>query len=455
LQSYQFYKEGGEAMNFNTGNQSHSEYQSKCRTADQAIQFIEQGDDIIVPVTPGEPPALLNALLGYTNLTRNRIYRMLPYFPTFNIGEERIKQVSLFLSGQDRLGFQQGTIDLLPSHFSDIPSTLLQATTNRVIMATVSKMDENGYFSLGTSQSYVGPLVEKAKTIILEVNENMPRTFGEGNQIHINQVTVLTENTVNIPEMPNPKLNEKDYKIGQTIADIIKNGDTLQIGFGSMPNAVMEFLENHRDLGIFTEMLPDKIVDLYKSGAITNQNKTLYKGKTTATFALGTQRLYDFIHENEDILMLPCDVCNDIRTISQIDNLVSVNSTVEVDFIGQCNSETINGKYYSSSGGQGDFTKGVRLSKNGRGIICLYSTVKNDTISKIVPQLPQGAVVTTSKNDVDIIVTEYGKAELKGKTIQERTEALINIAHPKFREQLVHDAIKMGFLPQKNFYVTT
>lgn len=441
-------------MNFYKGNQIYSEYQTKCCTAEQAIQFIEHGDDIIVPVTPGEPPALLNALSNYTNLNENRIYRMLPFVPTFNMEKERIKQVSLFLSGQDRKAFHQGTVDLLPSHFSDIPSTLLQATNNRVIMATVSLMDENGFFSLGTSQSYVGPLIDKAKTIILEVNENMPRTFGEGNFIHISQVTALIENHVNMPEMPNPTLNEKDYKIGQTIADIINNGDTLQIGFGAMPNAVMEFLGNHRDLGVYTEMLPDKIVDLYKSGAITNQNKTLYKGKTTATFALGTQRLYDFIHENEDILMLPCDVCNDIRMISQIDNLVSVNSTVEVDFIGQCNSETINGKYYSSSGGQGDFTKGVRLTKNGRGIICLYSTAKNDTISKIVPQLPQGAVVTTSKNDVDIIVTEYGKAELKGKTIQERTEALINITHPKFKEQLIHDAIKMGFLPQKNFYFT-
>lgn len=191
-----------------------------------------------------------------------------------------------------------------------------------------------------------------------------------------------------------------------------------------MPNAVMEYLKDHRDLGVYTEMLPDKVVDLYEQGVITNANKKIFKGKTTATFALGSKKLYDFMGNNQDILMLTCDVCNDVRNIAQLDNLVSVNTTVEVDFLGQCNSETINGKYYSSSGGQGDFTKGVRLTENGRGIICLYSTTKNDTISKIVPTLPQGAVVTTSKNDVDIIVTEYGKAELKGKTVQERTEAL-------------------------------
>ncbi|MFJ8268278.1 acetyl-CoA hydrolase/transferase family protein [Peribacillus asahii] len=313
-------------------------------------------------------------------------------------------------------------------------------------------MDENGYFSLGTSVSYVGPLLADAKTIILEVNENMPHTFGEENHIHISQVAGIVENHVMVPTVSNPELSDKDYKIGQTIADIINNGDTLQIGFGAMPNAVMEFLSNHRDLGIYTEMLPDKIVDLYESGAITNQNKSLYKGKSTATFALGTRRLYDFIHENEEILFLPCNVTNDVRNIAQLDHLVSVNSTVEVDFLGQCNSETINGKYYSSSGDQADFTKGVRLTKNGRGIICLYSTAKNDTISKIVPTLPQGAVITTSKNDVDMIVTEFGKAELKAKTIQERTQALINIAHPKFREELAFQATRMGFLPQKNFF---
>ncbi|PLR97555.1 acetyl-CoA hydrolase/transferase family protein [Bacillus sp. T33-2] len=430
-----------------------SEYQAKRLSAEQAVRFIEPGDDIIFPVNPGEPLALLGALPSNDTLSGNRLYRMLPAYPVLEIEKERIQQVSIFLSGHDRKGFSEGTIDLLPNHFSDIPSLLQRATSNRVIMAAVSPMDENGYFTLGTSLSYVGPLLSEAKSIILEVNKNMPRTFGDQNLIHISQVTAFIENDFVIPTLPDPVLTEKDMKIGQTIADLIKNGDTIQIGFGSMPNAVMEYLKGHRDLGVYTEMLPDKIVDLYESGAITNQNKKIYKGKTTATFALGSRRLYDFIDNNTDILMLPCDVCNDVRNIAQLDNLVSVNTTVEVDFLGQCNSETINGKYYSSSGGQGDFTKGVRLTENGRGIICLYSTAKNDTISKIVPTLPQGAVVTTSKNDVDIIVTEFGKAELQGKTVQERTEALIKIAHPNFREQLTFDAVKKGFLPQKNFYL--
>lgn len=428
-------------------------YQSKITTAEEAVRIVEPGEVIVFPINPGEPPALLAALPSNKKLHGNSLYRMLPGYPLLEAGPEVIKQVSIFLSGHDRKAFSEGISDLLPNHFSDIPALLKIASPAPVIMAAVSPMDENGYFSLGTSVSYVGDLIKDAKTIILEVNQKMPRTFGEQNRIHISHVTALIENDFDLPTLPEPVLNEKDTQIGQTIADLIRNGNTLQIGFGSMPNAVMEYLKDHRDLGIYTEMLPDKVVDLYERGVITNANKKIYKGKTTATFALGSRRLYDFMDNNEDILMLPCQVSNDLRNIAQLDNLVSVNSTVEVDFFGQCNSEVIGGKYYSSTGGQADFAKGVRMTENGRGIICLYSTAKNDTISKIVPMLSEGAVVSTSKNDVDYIVTEFGKAELRGKTVQGRTEALINIAHPKFREQLAFEAVKRGFLPKKNFFM--
>ncbi len=428
-------------------------YQLKNGTAEKAVHFIEPSDSIILPISPGEPPALLEALLSNHQLHGNTLYRMLPGYPVLNVEPEIIKQVSIFLSGSDRQAFREGKIDLLPNHFSDIPSLLKLSTSKPVIMAAVSPMDDEGYFSLGTSVSYIGQLLQDAKSIILEVNQNMPRTFGEQNRVHISQVTALIEHDFDLPSLPEPVMGDKDTKIGQTIAELIQNGDTVQIGFGSMPNAVMEYLKGHRDLGIYTEMLPDKVVDLYEKGVITNSNKKIYKGKTTATFALGSKKLYDFMHNNKDILMLPCQVSNDLRNIAQLDHLVSVNSTVEVDFLGQCNSEIIAGKYYSSTGGQGDFAKGVRMTENGRGIICLYSTAKNDTISKIVPMLSQGAVVTTSKNDVDIVVTEFGKAELRGKTVQERTKTLINIAHPTFREQLTFDAIKRGFLPQRNFFI--
>ena len=430
-------------------------YRAKCFTAEEAVYFVEPGEAIILPIHPGEPPALLEALPSNPRLHGNQLYRMLSGYSVLNVEQERIKQISLFLGAFDRKAFNEGLINLLPNHFSDIPSLLKLAAspTKRVIMAVVSPMDEEGYFSLGTSNSYIGPLLGDAKSIILEVNKNMPRTFGEHNRIHISQVTALIENHFDLPSLSNPILSDKDMKIGQTIAELIHNGDTIQIGFGSMPNAVIEYLKGHRDLGIHTEMLPDKVVDLYENDCVTNMNKNFFKGKTTATFALGSRKLYDFIDNNKDILMLPCNVSNDLRSIAQLDHLVSINSTVEIDFLGQCNSETINGKYYSSTGGQADFAKGVRMTENGRGIICLYSTTKNDTISKIVSSLPQSAVVTTSKNDVDIVVTEYGKAELKGKTVQGRTEALIKIAHPNFRDQLTFEAVKRGFLHQKNFFM--
>lgn len=431
-------------------------YRAKCCTAEEAVRLVEPGDAIILPINPGEPPALLEALPSNPRLYGNSLYRMLPGYPILNVEQERIKQISMFLGTFDRKAFSEGITALLPNHFSDVPSLLKLAAppTKRVIMAAVSPMDEEGYFSLGTSISYVGPLLGDAKSIILEVNKNMPWTFGEQNRVHISQVTALIENNFDLPSLSNPILSNKDMKIGQIIAELIHNGDTVQIGFGSMPNAVIEYLKGHRDLGIHSEMLPDKVVDLYENGVITNMNKQIFKGKTTATFALGSRKLYDFMNNNKDILMLSCNVTNDLRNIAQLDNLVSINSTVEIDFLGQCNSETMNGKYYSSTGGQADFVKGVRMTENGRGIICLYSTAKNDTISKIVSALPKGSVVTTSKNDVEIVVTEYGKADLKGKTVQGRTEALIKIAHPKFREQLTFEAVKCGFLPQKNFFIS-
>lgn len=428
-------------------------YREKRCSAEEAVQFIEPGEAIVTPITPGEPPALLEALLTNDRLFGNSLYRMLPGYPILNTSPEKIKQISIFISAYDRKSFAEGITDLLPNHFSDIPSLIKIATSTRVLMATVSPMDDEGYFSLGTSVSYLGDLLGSAKTIILEVNKHMPRTFGEQNRIHISQVRALVEHDFELPSVANPVLTDKDMKIGKTIAELINDGDTVQIGFGSMPNAVIEYLSGHKDLGIHTEMLPDKVVDLYEQGVITNRKKKIFTGKSTATFAYGSKRLYDFMNNNEDFLMLPCNITNDLRNLARLDNLVSVNSTVEVDFLGQCNSETINGTYYSSTGGQADFAKGVRMAENGRGIICLYSTAKNDTISKIVPTLPAGAVVSTHKNDVDIIVTEYGKAELKGKTVQGRTEALIKIAHPAFREQLTFDAVKRGFLPQKNFFM--
>ncbi|OLO40654.1 4-hydroxybutyrate CoA-transferase [Alkalihalophilus pseudofirmus] len=419
--------------------------QKRIASALQTVNLIHPHTDIIVPIAVGEPPGLLDALPKADHLKGNRLFQMLSLRPVLQTNKDKLNIVSMFLNKDERRAFYEHQIDLLPNHFSDLPYILNEITSNRVLMVTVSPMDENGYFSLGTNCDYISFFMDKSVMIIVEVNEYMPRTYGK-NQIHISQVDAIFENHQPLPETPSIPVREEDKIIGNSIAELIKNGDTLQIGFGAIPNAIMNDLKSYQDLTIFTEMIPDQVVDLFESGAISNRNNPLAPGKMTATFAYGTKRLYDFMHENKNVFMLPVDESNNVRYIASIDRIVTINATVEVDFLGQCNSETIGGRYYSSTGGQGDFGVGARMAKEGRGVICLHSTAKNGEISKIVPTLPNGAVVTTSKNDVDYVVTEYGVAKLRGKTIRERTKNLIEIAHPKFREELTYEAKKMGFL---------
>ncbi|WP_243291788.1 acetyl-CoA hydrolase/transferase C-terminal domain-containing protein [Bacillus sp. FJAT-47783] len=420
-------------------------YEQKLMKAAQAVEMIKPGQDIITPIITGEPPALMEALPHHEGLRNNRLFQMLSSKPVMEIEENRLKIISMFLGKDERRAFQAGQIDLLPNHFSDVPIILSEITNEPAILATVSPMDDQGYFSLGTNCDYTAPMLETAKTILLEVNEQMPRTYGE-NQIHIDDITAIVENNQPLPEIADPVITEKDEKIGSYIAQLINNGDIIQIGFGAIPNAVMDFLKNHRNLSIATEMIPNKIVDLIESGAISNLSRKKYQGKTTGTFAFGTKRLYDYLHENKDIYMLPVHKSNHITEIAHDEKIVAINATVEVDFLGQCNSEKVGNLYWSSTGGQSDFGIGARLAKEGRSIICLHSTAKNDEISKIVPTLAAGTPVSTSKNDIDYVVTEYGVAKLRGKAIRERTKELIRIAHPKFREELKFKAKEMGYL---------
>lgn len=419
--------------------------EKRASSANDAVSIIKENEDIVVPLGNGSPRTLYQALETHDGLKNCRLYQLLSFNEIIDVSPDKLKIISMFLTGIERKAYREGKIDLLPNHFSDVPRLLQEVTNRPTIMATVAPMDEEGYFSFGTNSDYVVPLLPYAGKIILEVNEHMPRTIGS-NKVHINDVTALIEHNEPLVETPVIPYNETDEKIGQHIAQLISNGDVLQIGIGGIPNAIMNHLVDYRNLTIYTEMLPDRIIDLYEKGALTNENNQLAKGKMTATFAYGTQKLYDFIHENDAVCLFPVNQTNDPRMISKHENLVSINSTVEVDFYGQCNSETIGTYYYSSTGGQGDFSIGTRLSNSGKGIICLHSTAKNGEVSKIRPTLTLGSVVTTSKNDVDYVVTEYGVAKLRGKTIRERTNELIQIAHPKFREELTFEAKKLGFL---------
>ncbi len=423
-----------------------NDYRRKlCSPADM-MSFVKPETDLITPLLAGEPYGLMKQLETAGHLQGNRLFQMFSTREVLEVDPEKVKLISMFMGATERKAFKEGKLDLLPNHFSDIPALLKQTARNPVVMAVVSPMDKNGYFSLGTNCDHTAALLSTAETVLLEVNENMPRTFGE-NQIHISQVTALIENHQALPEAPAVlRQSEKDKRIGEHVAELIDNGDVLQIGFGSIPNAIMDYLKHHRNLSIHTEMIPEKIIDLFDSGAVTNENNPFYKGKMTATFAYGSRSLYDFLHENKEVYMLPVNKTNYICELQAVKNLVTVNAGVEVDFLGQVNSEMVGGNYWSSTGGQADFQLASRISEGGKGFICLHSTAKQDTISKIVPTLKPGTPVTTSKNDVDYIVTEYGVAKLRGKAIRERTKALIDIAHPAFRDELLFEAKKLGYV---------
>lgn len=420
---------------------------TKKLSAQEVVGLIDQGADIIIPIANGEPIHLLDILEEHADQLQGvKIHQMLALRnrPYIEGAYEGLKHVSYFLSGATRKVYQQAKMELVPNNFHEVPRMLQKVTKMSMMMTVVSPMDEHGFFTMGTQADYVSEFVGKVPFIV-EVNDQMPRTYGR-NQIHISQIAGYVEHNAPLTEEKASPIGDKDLLIASSVIEDIKDGDTLQIGIGSVPNAVISMLKDHRHLGIHTEMLPDGIVDLVEAGAVDGTRKFTNPGKIVATFAYGSKKLYDFIDDNPVVEFLPVSIVNDPREIALEKNIVSINATTEVDLFGQCASETVGGKYYSSSGGQIDFARGVRFAENGKGYICMTSTAKNDEISRINLRLTPGSVVTTGKNDVDNIVTEYGMARLHGVSISERAKRLISIAHPKFRDELLFDAKKQGII---------
>lgn len=420
---------------------------TKKLSAQEVVGLIDQGADIIIPIANGEPIHLLDLLEEHADQLQGvKIHQMLALHnrPYIEGAYEGLKHVSYFLSGATRKVYQQAKMELVPNNFHEVPRMLQKVTKMSMMMTVVSPMDEHGFFTMGTQADYVSEFVGKVPFIV-EVNDQMPRTYGR-NQIHISQIAGYVEHNAPLNEEKASPIGDKDLLIASSVIEDIKDGDTLQIGIGSVPNAVISMLKDHRHLGIHTEMLPDGIVDLVEAGAVDGTRKFTNPGKIVATFAYGSKKLYDFIDDNPVVEFLPVSIVNDPREIALEKNIVSINATTEVDLFGQCASETVGGKYYSSSGGQIDFARGVRFAENGKGYICMTSTAKNDEISRINLRLTPGSVVTTGKNDVDNIVTEYGMARLHGVSISERAKRLISIAHPKFRDELLFDAKKQGII---------
>lgn len=424
-------------------------YQQKKTTPEDAIGHLRDGDFIIVPTAVGEPPTLLNALSEQRRRFRDvkvaqiLCVRKYGYLDPETV--DNVRHVAFFYGGATRPG-ASGWVDFLPSYFSEMPAMIAR---NQIpadaVMTLASPMDEHGYFSLSLGADYTMAAIAKARAVILEVNPNVP--FANGNcHIHISQVTALIEDETPVMEVGLPKIGPVQEAIGKFVAERIDNGSTLQIGYGGIPDAVVMQLTHKHDLGIHTEMIGDGILTLLESGAVTNRKKNYLPGKMVATFALGSKKLYQFMHRNPMLEMHPVDFTNDPYLAGQNDNMVAINATLQIDLLGQCGSESLGPIPYSGTGGQSDFVRAANRSRNGKAFIVLPSTAKGDTISRIVPALTTGTHVSTSKNDVNFVVTEYGVAELRGKTAKQRAQALIGIAHPDFRGELTEAARKGGFL---------
>ncbi|MEN9643916.1 MAG: hypothetical protein RL238_585 [Actinomycetota bacterium] len=419
-------------------------------SVEAVLPHVRSHGHVIVPLGNGEPIALLDAIEAAAaagNIDGVTVHQMhalrdRPYLHA-EYGD-RLRHVSYFLSHITRPCYQKGTVDLVPNHFSEVFSHMQRRTHDPLVIAAAAPPDQHGYFSLGVSADYTSSFIGRAR-FFLEVNEAMPRTFGR-NQIHVSQVEGWIRNDHPITQVPPPAMDADDHTIAAFVADRIPDGACLQTGIGAIPNAIMSALAHHRDLGVHTELLSDGLVDLVELGVVNGVRKLHNRTKVVGTFALGTQRLYDFLHENTAIELWSARYVNDPRLLSRERNFVSINATLSVDFLGQCASETLGGHYYSSSGGQVDFARGAMYSEGGQGFIVLHSTAAHGTVSRIVPQLGAGEVVTNSKNTVDKVVTEYGVAELRSKTIRERTTALIAVAHPDHRDELTRQARALGYL---------
>jgi acyl-CoA hydrolase len=426
---------------------AQEQYQSKRSTAEQALAQLRDGDMIIVPTGVGEPPTLLAALSDqrrrFHDIRVAQILAMRKYGYFDQATASHVRHAALFFGGASRSGGQGGWCDFIPNYFSEIPMLIERGLMPAdVVFTMASPMNAQGFFSLSLGADYTMAAVAKARAVVLEVNPNVPFAHGQCH-VHVSQVTALVENDDPILEVGLPQIGAVQEAIGKYVAEMIEDGSTLQIGYGGIPDAVVMQLTSKNDLGIHTEMIGDGILKLVECGAVTNRRKTLVPGKMVATFALGSRKLYEFMHNNPMLEMHPSNFTNDPYIAGQNDKLVSINASLQVDLLGQCGSESIGHLPYSGTGGQVDFVRAANRSRDGKSFIVLPSTAKDGTISRIVPTLSAGTHATTSKNDVNYVVTEFGVAQLRGKSARQRAQALIGIAHPDFRGWLREEANKM------------
>jgi itaconate CoA-transferase len=433
-------------------------YKSKLTTPGQAVARISSGSKLSMGMAMAEPPALLKALADRAEaggIEELKVY----YFESNRIAgdtilryelNDRISPYCMFMSEVERAlikrGMQDGgrkVINYVPNNFHQTPRLLTDEIGIDTFVMTVSPMDRHGYFSFGTGNDYSTKVARAAKHLIVEVNENMPRVYGSGAELHISEIDAIVENNVPLLELPSHGPEAEDAVIGRTIAGLVPDGACLQMGVGALPNLVCAQLKDRKDLGIHTEALNPGLVDLVRAGVVNNRRKTMNRGKTVFTFAMGQKAMYDFLSDNPAVESAPVDYVNDPHIIAQNDNVISINATIQIDLTGACNSEHMLGHQYSASGGQLDFVRGAFASKGGKSIIAVRSTAAKGKVSRIVARLE--GPVTTPRIDTHYVVTEFGVVNLKGLSSTERALRLIELAHPEFRDELT-EAAKQQFL---------
>lgn len=420
--------------------------QDKLVTAEQAAECIRSGDNVVLSMGCAEPIPLVEALVNRKQDLRGvTLHQMLPIYETAYMKpgiERHFRHVSWFSSSMTRPGVKAGRAAVVPGYLYEYPRFFEESLDTDVFMGTVSQVDRHGFASLGISVNYTLPAAKKADRVILVVNPRMPRTHGN-THIHVSQADLLVLDDRPLPEVKFDPPSEEDKLIAAHISELVENGSTLQLDIGTIAQAVVGALWDKKDLGIHTEFVTDAVVDLVETGIVTNRRKLLHPGKIVCTSAMGTSRLYEFLDDNPMIEMRPVSYTNDPYVVSRNANMVAINSASEVDLLGQCSAGGIGPWKYVGTSGQIDFARGVSMSPGGKFFMALRSRDEKGR-SAIVPQLRQGTVVNIGFNDVDYVVTEFGIAKLRGKTIRERAEALISIAHPQFADGLREAAKKIG-----------
>lgn len=437
-------------------------YQQKLTTPEQAAAAVKSGDWVDYGWTTGTPVAVDRAIAARLGELSDLKFRggILMWQPEiFKVPDfaSHLCWNSWHSSGIERKLCSAGAAYYIPLRYSELPRYYRETCAVDVAVFQVAPMDENGNFNFGPNNSHMKAVCDVAKVIIVEVNQNMPCCLGlKDESIHIDQVDMIVEGSnPPIAQMPAAPAGEVDQAVARLIVEEIPNGACLQLGIGGMPNAVGSLIAQSdlKDLGVHTEMYVDAFVDIAAAGKINGSKKTVDPGKQVYAFGAGTQKLYDYVHNNPAVCGAPVDYTNDVRVISQIDNFMSINNAVDVDLFGQINAESSGTKHISGAGGQLDFVLGAYLSKGGKSFICCSSTFtgKDGTLqSRIRPTLAPGSIVTDTRTNLHYLVTEYGKVNLKGLATWQRAEAIISVAHPDFRDQLIADAEKMGIWRRSN-----